>query len=79
MYCKAGGNQYSFCNDRALLKDLDSKFDLLIEYYLQRYREFSKEPRPAGWGFCKPRGNSSPLRYELPFLPALPGHPGRSS
>ena len=32
----------------------------------------SKEPRPAGRGFCKPRGNLSPLRYELPFLPALP-------
>jgi len=33
---------------------------------------FSKEPRPAGRGFCKLRGNISPLRYELPFLPALP-------
>ena len=32
----------------------------------------SKEPRPPGRGFCKPRGNLSPLRYELPFLPALP-------
>src|SRR5262249_44406928 len=32
----------------------------------------SKEPRPAGRAFCKPRGNLSPLRYELPFLPALP-------
>ena len=32
----------------------------------------SKEPRPAGRGFCKPRRNLSPLRYELPFLPALP-------
>ena len=35
-------------------------------------RFLSKEPRPAGRGFCKPRGNLSPLRYELPFLPALP-------
>ena len=35
-------------------------------------RARSKEPRPAGRGFCKPRGNLSPLRYELPFLPALP-------
>ncbi len=32
----------------------------------------SKEPRLSGWGFCKPRWNLSPLRYELPFLPALP-------
>ena len=34
--------------------------------------EPSKEPRPAGRGFCKPRGSLSPLRYELPFIPALP-------
>ena len=32
----------------------------------------SKEPRPSRRGFCKPRGSLSPLRYELPFLPALP-------
>ena len=32
----------------------------------------SKEPRPSRWGFCKPRGNLPPLRYGLPFLPALP-------
>ena len=35
-------------------------------------KDTSKEPRPAGRGFCKPRGNLSPLRYELQFLPALP-------
>ena len=34
--------------------------------------ERSKEPRPSGRGFRKPRGNLSSLRYELPFLPALP-------
>jgi hypothetical protein len=32
----------------------------------------SKEPRPSRRGFCKPRGNVPPLRYGLPFLPALP-------
>jgi hypothetical protein len=32
----------------------------------------SKEPRPSRRGFCKPRGNLPPLRYGLPFLPALP-------
>ena len=32
----------------------------------------SKEPRPSRLGFCKPRGNLPPLRYGLPFLPALP-------
>jgi hypothetical protein len=31
-----------------------------------------KEPRPSRRGFCKPRGNVPPLRYGLPFLPALP-------
>jgi hypothetical protein len=31
----------------------------------------SKEPRPSRRGFCKPRGNLPPLRYGLPFLPAL--------
>ena len=27
----------------------------------------SKEPRPAGRGFCKLSGNLSPLRYEVPM------------
>ena len=35
-------------------------------------RVASKEPRPSRRGFCKPRGNFPPLRYGLPFLPALP-------
>ena len=39
---------------------------------LQCGREESKEPRPSRRGFCKPRGNVPPLRYGLPFLPALP-------
>ena len=42
------GNQYSFCNDRGLLKDLDSKIDILIAYYLQKYREFSEKFKRAG-------------------------------
>ena len=32
----------------------------------------SKEPRPSRRGFCKPRESLPPLRYGLPFLPALP-------
>jgi hypothetical protein len=40
---------------------------------LARYGEWdSKEPRSSRRGFCKPRGNVPPLRYGLPFLPALP-------
>ncbi len=42
------GNQYSFCNDRGLLKDLDSKIDILLAYYLQKYREFSEKFKRAG-------------------------------
>ena len=42
------GNQYSFCNDRGLLKDLDSKIDRLVDYYLQKYREFSDRYKRAG-------------------------------
>jgi hypothetical protein len=33
----------------------------------------SKEPRPSRRGFCKPRGKLPPLRYGLPFIPALLG------
>ena len=33
----------------------------------------SKEPRPSRRGFCKPRGKLAPLRYGLPFIPALLG------
>ena len=42
------GNQYSFCNDRLLLKDLDSKIDILISYYLQKYREFNEKFKREG-------------------------------
>lgn len=42
------GNQYSFCNDRGLLKDLDSRIDILISYYLQKYHEFSEKFKRAG-------------------------------
>ena len=31
-----------------------------------------KKPRPARRGFYKPKGSLSPIRYELPFIPALP-------
>jgi len=34
---KGWGNQYSFCNDRELMEELDSKIDELINDYLDRY------------------------------------------
>ena len=45
---------------------------IVVTMLLNLPKDASKEPRPPGRGFCKPRGNLSPLRYELPFLPALP-------
>ncbi len=33
------GNQYSFCNDFAVLKELDRQIDILIANYLQKYRK----------------------------------------
>ena len=51
---------------------LPSKYTIMPVARGKKVEVESKEPRPAGRGFCKPRGNLSPLRYELPFLPALP-------
>jgi hypothetical protein len=42
------------------------------QWQCHRSRDVSKEPRPSRRGFCKPRGKVPPLRYGLPFLPALP-------
>jgi retron-type reverse transcriptase len=42
------GNQYSFCNDRGMLKDLDSKIDSLIAYYLEKYRDAAEKLKKAG-------------------------------
>ena len=33
------GNQYSFCNDFALMKELDRQIDVLIANYLQKYKK----------------------------------------
>ena len=56
---------------KGAIESLALKFFDLAEG-IREVEEKSKEPRPAGRGFCKPRWNLSPLRYELPFLPALP-------
>jgi transposase-like protein len=45
---------------------------LRAERKLGARRIQSEEPRPSRRGFCKPRGNVPPLRYGLPFNPALP-------
>ena len=43
-----------------------------VNRFRDTFKLISKEPRPSRRGFCKPRGNVPPLRYGLPFLPALP-------